>query len=194
MDWNDPWPSMSPSWLCFRLKETIHFPDSFSTVRVCALTYLRFSKNVPLLHTSRYIIAHDSILPGLPRVSTAVKTLGWEGLCTRLLATLMQLDCFCCPQADNLMNHIGQKCKMTLQPHRAFQCTPNNTLTSACPTPSHVQPHSQSMSSNCIQMYCHIKCILHSSSWEWDFPACWSKHVLQPEVVWTNNHLENCLH
>jgi len=30
-----------------------------------------FSGNVPLLHTSRYAIPRDSVLPGLPRVSTA---------------------------------------------------------------------------------------------------------------------------
>jgi len=37
---------------------------SCSTVCAVALAYLRFSKNVP--HTSRYIIARDSVLPGLP--------------------------------------------------------------------------------------------------------------------------------
>jgi len=30
------------------------------------LTYLLFSRNVPLLHMSRYVIARDSVLPGLP--------------------------------------------------------------------------------------------------------------------------------
>jgi len=36
-----------------------------------ALTYLLFSGNVPLLHTSRYIIPHDSVYQAFPRVSTA---------------------------------------------------------------------------------------------------------------------------
>ena len=31
-----------------------------------AFTYLLFSGNVPLLHISRYVIARDSVLPGLP--------------------------------------------------------------------------------------------------------------------------------
>jgi len=31
-----------------------------------AFAYLLFSRNVPLLHMSRYIIARDSVLPGLP--------------------------------------------------------------------------------------------------------------------------------
>ena len=30
-----------------------------------------YRKNVPLLHTSRYVTARDSVLPGLPHVSTA---------------------------------------------------------------------------------------------------------------------------
>ena len=30
-----------------------------------------YRRNVPLLHTSRYVIPRDSVLPGLPRVSTA---------------------------------------------------------------------------------------------------------------------------
>jgi len=34
------------------------------------LAYLLFSRNVPLLHTSRYVIAHESVLPGLPMQAT----------------------------------------------------------------------------------------------------------------------------
>ena len=44
-----------------------------------ALTYC-FPGIVALLHTSRYITARDSVLPGLPCVSM----LGWEALATRL--------------------------------------------------------------------------------------------------------------
>jgi len=47
------------------------------------LTYLFFvvffSRNVPLLHTSRYVIVYDSVLPGCKW-----QMLGWEGLGTRL--------------------------------------------------------------------------------------------------------------
>ena len=44
-----------------------------------------YRKNVPLLYTSRYIIPCDSVLPGLPRVSTASnKRWGEKGLGTRL--------------------------------------------------------------------------------------------------------------
>jgi len=44
-----------------------------------------FSGNVPLLHTSRYVIPRDSVLPGLPpRQYCKQQTLGREGLGTRL--------------------------------------------------------------------------------------------------------------
>jgi len=35
-----------------------------------------YRRNVPLLHMSRYVTARDSVLPGLPRVSTAATNAG----------------------------------------------------------------------------------------------------------------------
>jgi len=43
--------------------------DEVSWIQKATLQLYR--RNVPLLHMSRYVIPHDSVLPGLPHVSTA---------------------------------------------------------------------------------------------------------------------------
>jgi len=46
--------------------------DSLGNVSwVQKATLQLYRRNVPFLHTSRYVIAHDSVIPGLPRVSIA---------------------------------------------------------------------------------------------------------------------------
>ena len=46
----------------YDVKHSVVLQSSFAISS--ALTYLLFSRNVPLLHMSRYVIAHDSNLPG----------------------------------------------------------------------------------------------------------------------------------
>ena len=46
------------------LTQTIECLGDISWVQKAALQMYR--RNVPLLHTSRYVTAHDSVLPGFP--------------------------------------------------------------------------------------------------------------------------------
>jgi len=51
--------------------------DSLGDVSLIQIATLQlYGRNVPLLHTSRYVIPRDSVLPGLPPVSTASDNAG----------------------------------------------------------------------------------------------------------------------
>ena len=63
---------------------------SVSWIQKAALQLYR--RNVPLLHTSRYVIACGSVLPGPPPLHVYYcrrQVLGWEGLGTRLISKYM---------------------------------------------------------------------------------------------------------
>ena len=60
-------------------RTTEHFTsDSFGNVSWVQKAALQlYRRNVPLLHMSRYITAHDSVLPGLPCVSITMGHWAW---------------------------------------------------------------------------------------------------------------------